>query len=215
MPIQEKIQLSPSRYSMTGWYAEGSPMYVEEFAGDELVDAQYYTTVNDIESRVEKGKGLSIHRDGDGTLLSKEMIEGGFIVKKETFYPSGTPESVAFYHRGNLHGEKKVFALGGEPLSVEQWDNGRLHGLSNYFKNGAKYLEISYLNEEKNGLERHFIDGESVSLEIVWEADMKHGPATFYLEGKPEEQQWFYGGKQVSKHKFDELSQLDGYIMQR
>lgn len=215
MPIQERIQLSPARYSMTGWYSSGSPTYVEEYAGEELVEGQYYTTENDIEARVEKGRGLRITRDLNGALLAKESIEAGYATKKETFYISGTPESLAFYHRGLLNGEKRTFAPGGEPLSVEQWVDGQLHGIASYYKNGTKYLEIAYRNGEKNGIERHFIDGQAVSQEIVWEADMKHGPSTFYFDGKAEEQQWFYGGKPVNKRKFDELLELDGHIMQR
>jgi len=215
MPVQEKIYLSRTRYSLTAWYSAGSPMRVEEFSGEELVEGQYYTLSNDIEARVEKGRGLRIQRDLNGTLLSKESIESGYATKKETFYASGTPESLAYYHRGNINGERKTFAPGGEPLSVEQWVDGQLHGIASYFKNATKYLEIAYNNGEKDGIERHFIDGENVSQEIVWEADMKHGPSTFYFNGKPEEQQWFYGGKLVSKRKFDELHELDGLIMQR
>lgn len=215
MPIREKIQLSSLRHSVTAWYSGGSPMSVEEFSGEELVEGQYYTLTNEIEARVEKGRGLRIQRDLNGILLSRETVEEGYATKKETFYASGTPESVTLYHRGNINGEKRTFAPGGEPLSVEHWVDGVLHGIASYYKNGIKYLEISYRNGEKNGIERHFIDGEMISQEIVWEADMKHGPSTFYFQGKPEEQQWFYGGKLVNKRKFDELHELDGLIMQR
>jgi antitoxin component YwqK of YwqJK toxin-antitoxin module len=215
MPVQEKIQLNPSRYSLTAWYASGSPMSVEEFHDDQLLEGQYYTLSNEMEARVEKGRGMRIFRDGEGMLLSRESIESGYATKKETFYSSTTPESLALYSHGKLHGERKTFAPSGEPLSLEQWADGQLHGISSYFKNGTKYLEISYHTGEKNGLERHFIDGQTVSQEIVWEADMKHGPSTFFFDGKAEEQQWFYGGKPVSKRKFDELRELDGYVMQR
>ena len=82
MPVKEKIQLSPSRHSLTAWYSGGSPMYVEEFSGEELVEGQYFTTANEIEARVEKGRGLRIYRDLSGLLLSKEVVEGGYTVKK-------------------------------------------------------------------------------------------------------------------------------------
>lgn len=215
LPIQEKIQLSPTRHSITSWYLTGSPKSVEEYAGEELVDGQYFNGKNDVEARVSKGKGMRIQRAANGTLLSKESLEGGYTVKKETYYTTGTPESLAFYHRGQLNGDKKTFALGGEPLSVEPWVNGQLHGIARYYKNGTKYLEITYRNGEKSGIERHFIDGEIISQEISWESDMKHGPSTFFHNGKPEEQQWFYGGKPVSKLKFDDLTEFDGLFMQR
>jgi antitoxin component YwqK of YwqJK toxin-antitoxin module len=211
IPIEEWIQLSPTRYSITMWFAEGSPMMVEEFVGEELLDGQYFTASNNIESRVEKGAGLRTRRDRNGTLLAKELIEEGFAVKKETYYPNSAPESIAYYFLGNLHGEKRTFAQSGEPLSIEEWVNGQLHGKSTYFKNGNRYLEISYLYGQKNGIERHFIDGDIISQEITWENDLKHGPAVFYADGKPQ-QQWFYAGEPVSKRKFDEMNRLDEII---
>ncbi len=210
MPIREKVQLSPTRYSMTTWYNEGVPMLIEEFAGEELVDGQYFTTANDLESRVEKGHGLRILRDEQGVLLAKEMVEEGYAIKKETFYSNGTPESIVFYHKGKLHGEKKTFALGGEPLAVEQWVNGNLHGKSTYYKNGTRYLEITYMYGLKNGIERHYIDGGILSREN----DLRHGPSVVYFDGKPEERQWFYAGQSVSKAKFEDMNSLDELVGQ-
>ena len=211
IPIEEWIQLSPTRYSITKWFGEGSPMAVEEFVGEELLEGQYYTTSNEIESRVEKGAGLRSRRDRNGTLLAKDLIEQGYAVKKETFYPNGAPESIAYYFQDRLHGEKRSFAPNGEPLSIEEWVSGELHGKSTYFRNGNRYLEISYLYGQKNGIERHFVDGDIISQEITWENDEKHGLSIFYAEGKPE-RQWFYAGEPVSKRKFDELNSLDEII---
>ena len=211
IPVKEWVQLSPTRHSITMWYATGSPMLVEEFVGQELLDGYYYTTNNEIESRIEKGNGQRICRDRTGHLTAKEFFEQGYAVKKETYYPAGTPESIAYYFQDSLHGEKRTFAQNGEPLSIEEWINGQLHGKSTYFKNGNRYLEISYLYGQKNGIERHLIDGEIVSQEIAWENNQKHGPSIFYVDGQPE-QQWFYSGELVSKRKFDELNRLDEVI---
>ena len=186
-------------------------MMVEEFVGMELLDGHYYTATNDIESRVEKGNGLRIRRDRTGPLLAKEVFEQGYAIKKETYYPTGTPESIAYFFQDSLHGEKRTFAQNGEPLSIEEWVNDQLHGKSTYFRNGNRYLEISYLYGQKNGIERHYVDGAIVSQEIAWENNQKHGPSIFYADGKPE-QQWFYSGELVSKRKFDELNRLDEVI---
>ncbi len=211
IPIEEWIQLSPTRHSITMWYQEGSPMLVEEYVGKELLEGQYFTAANELESRVEKGAGIRILRDRIGTLLAKETVQEGYAVKKETFYPNGAPESVALYFQDYLHGEKRTFAQNGEPLGIEEWVNGRLHGKSTYFKNGNRYVEIAYLYGHKNGIERHFIDGDIVSQEIAWETDQKHGESVFYADGKPESQ-WYYAGERVSKHKFDDLNRLDEII---
>ncbi|MES2122740.1 MAG: hypothetical protein V4492_08205 [Chlamydiota bacterium] len=208
MPVKEWIQLSPTRYSISMWYNEGCPMLVEEFAGPELLDGQYFSMSNEVESRIEKGAGLRILRDRSGALVSKEIVEQGYTVKKETHYPNGAPETIAYYHLNNLHGEKRSYAQNGEPLAIEEWVGGKLHGMATYFKNGNRYLEVSYLYGQKNGIERHYIDGDMLSQEICWENDKKHGASTFYVDGKAEKQ-WFYAGESVSKRRFDEYSELD------
>lgn len=63
MPKKEKIALSPTRYSETMWYSEGSPMSIEEFASDELTDGQYFTAKNELEAKIEKGNGVRIKRN--------------------------------------------------------------------------------------------------------------------------------------------------------
>ncbi len=213
MPVQERVQLSPSRHSVTMWYNEGAPLLIEEFVGDELLEGQYFTATNDIESRIEKGRGVRIHRDAYGTLLFKENYEQGFATKKETFYPNGAPESITFLDHGKIHGERKTFAPGGEPIAIEEYVNGLLHGNSTYFNNGNKYLEISYLYGQKNGIEKHFVDGNILTEEISWENDLQHGPTLVYIDSGID-QRWYYAGEQVSKKRFDENNRLDAMISQ-
>lgn len=211
MPVKKMVKLSPSRHSVTVWYAEGTPMCIEEYANEEILEGQYCTLNNEIESRVEKGNGIRIRRDQKGILLSKDIVERGYVTKRETFFENGAPESIAYFKQGKLHGEKKVFAQTGEPVSIEEWLNGRLHGLSVYYKNGLKYLEVSFLDGMKNGLEIHFIDGNEVSQTISWENDKKHGPMTFFIEGMPQTQ-YYYDGQLVHQSRYEEMSRLDDMI---
>jgi antitoxin component YwqK of YwqJK toxin-antitoxin module len=211
MPVREMVQLSPSRRAITVWYIEGNPMCIEEYAGEELLEGQYCTLNNEIEARVEKGHGLRIRRDQMGTLLSKDLFDRGYMVKRESFFPNGSPESIIHYKMGKLHGEKKTYAISGEPIAIEEWLNGRLHGKSTYFKNGVKYLDVSYLDGAKNGIETHYLDGEEISQEISWENDRKHGPSVFYIDGIPQTQ-WFYDGDLVSKGRYEEMHHLDEMI---
>lgn len=211
MPLKEMVQLSPSRHSVTVWYTGGSPMCIEEFTHDELLEGQYCTLNNEIESRVEKGNGLRVRRDQNGVLLSKDIIEKGYVTKRESFFRNGAPESIVHFHQGKLHGEKKTFAETGEPVAIEEWVNGNLHGLCTYFKNGYKYLEISYLDGMKNGTETHYIDGNQISHQISWENDKKHGPSTFYVDGAPQIQ-YYYDGQIVHKSRYEEMSRLDEMI---
>lgn len=211
MPVRERTQLSPSRYAITSWYLSGTPLSIEEYSRDELMEGQYLTPHNETEAHVERGCGRRIRRSQEGLLLSVDQIEGGYVVRRESFYASGAPESIAHFVEGKLHGELRKFAPSGEPIAMEEWVNGELHGRSTYFKNGSKYLEISYLNGKKNGPELHYIDGALLSQEASWENDRRHGPTTYYVD-ETVATEWYYDGKQVSKMRFDELARLDAMI---
>jgi antitoxin component YwqK of YwqJK toxin-antitoxin module len=213
MPVREKVQLSPSRYSMTLWYADGTPMSVEEYAHDELLEGQYFTMNNEIEARVEKGNGKRIRRDQQGLLLSVDQIERGYLVKRESFHANGAPESTITFSKGQLHGEKRAFASNGEPIVIEEWINGKLHGKCTYFKNGSKTLEVSFLYGKKNGIETHFVDGVAISQEIHWENDKKHGPSIYYIDGIAQTE-YYYNGNKISKKTYDENLRLDEMISQ-
>ena len=55
------------------------------------------------------------------------------------------------------------------------------------------------------------MDGDVISQEINWENGFKHGEAVFYSQGKTDHE-WYYEGKLVSRHKFNELNRLDTII---
>ncbi len=211
MPLKETTQLSSTRHATTLWYADGTPMSIEEYANDELMDGQYFTTTNELESRVDKGNGLRVRRDQKGLLLSKDKMEQGYLAKRESFYTIGTPESIANYIKGKLHGEKKSFSETGEPIAVEEYINGMLHGRSIYYKNGNKSHEVSFIEGKKNGVEVHFLDGDKVSEEISWEDDMEHGATTYYIDGEAQTQ-WYYSGKPTSEKRFNDMLRIDRKI---
>lgn len=213
MPVRESLQLSPTRYAITLWYADGTPLSIEEFAGHELLDGQYFTMTNEIEARVEKGHGKKIHRDEKGLLLAIEEYAQGYVTKRETFYPTGAPESITHYAQGKLHGEKRTFQQTGEPIVIEEWVHGKLDGKTTHFKNGTKISEVSYLNGIKNGLEIHYLDGEVVSQQIQWENDVKHGPSIYFVAGKAKTE-YYYNGEKVEKKDFDAQLRMDEMISQ-
>jgi antitoxin component YwqK of YwqJK toxin-antitoxin module len=214
MPLSETIQLSPTRHTQTLWYTDGSPLCIEEFVGDELLEGQYFSTHNETESRVEKGTGLRVRRDRDGTLLSKDEVESGYMTKSESFYPTGAPESIAYYARNKLSGLQTTFAVNGEPLSSAEWINGQLHGKCTYYKNGAKYLEISYMNDQKNGMETHFLPDGKISQETLWENNKRHGQTVYHINEGENLTEWYYDGKKVSQEEFKDLNRVDEIISQ-
>ncbi len=212
MPIKENVQLSPHRHCITMWYGDGTPMSTEDFADDELLEGHYYTLSNDCEARVERGDGLRIRRDQNGVITSKDLIEKGYMTKRDTFYANGVLETTTHYDLNKKHGERFAFTTKGESLVVEEWIGDRLHGKSTYFNNGKKHVEAYYLYGARNGVETHFIDGDIIEQEIHWIHDRRHGPTKFYVGDAVAKTEWFYNGKHVSKKRFDELDQLDQMI---
>lgn len=57
MPTKERVQLSPQRHVVTYWYQDGTPLSIENYAGEELIDGEYLTQNNEVEARVEHGSG--------------------------------------------------------------------------------------------------------------------------------------------------------------
>ena len=214
MPVHEKVKLSPQRFCITMWYGDGTPMSVEDFAGEELLDGEYFTINNDIESKVQRGIGMRTRRDQHGLLLAKDYFEDGYLHKKETFYPTGEPESISFFRMNKKDGERRVFSEGGEPLAVEEWIGGQLHGKAAYYKNGNKQVEVYFINDARNGLETHFIDGDRVEQEISWNNDRRHGPTKFYVNDAVAKTEWYYNGKLVPKKRYDDLIFIDQMVTQ-
>lgn len=211
LPVREVVYASPNRFTITLWYKNGSPLSIEEYFQQELVDGQYFTTSNEVESRVIKGNGTRTQRDSQGILIAKDEISGGFLIKKDTFYPNGFPESTAPYVKGLLHGTKKSFTIKGEPLAIEEWSFGQLHGNATYFKNGAKYIECAYSEGLKTGTEIHY-NGDAVAQKTEWKNDKRHGTSSFYLDGNIHTA-FYYEGKQVTHKQFSEMSSLDDKII--
>lgn len=212
MPTKEETFLSPSHVKVKYWYKTGTPKSTEELIDNALVEAEYFTMNNETESRIENGMGTRSVRNEQGVLLAKETIENGKVISSETFHPNSTPKVVTNYSsEGKLHGEKKVFAETGEPISVENYDNGNLHGMCTYYQNGFRYQETPYLYGLKNGIERKYVDGETLVEETEYHDGFKHGPSTFYCDGIAK-CEWFYNNELVAKSKYEELLEREKMI---
>lgn len=214
MPLQETVQLTENRHSLTTWYSDGVPKSVEEYIKDELVSGEYFTKEHDIETKVEKGAGIRTLRDSKGVLTCKDDIAEGLLIKRESFYANGSPESIATFIKGQLNGTRKTFTPDGEPLAIEEWVAGHLHGTATYYKNGMKELEIAYVYGRKNGLEVHFLDGKKIAHQISWSLGLRHGPETFFLPQGGTKTLWNYENKEVSQARFQELTHLDAMLLE-
>ena len=75
IPIEEWIQLSPTRYSITNWYGEGSPMYVEEFVGDELLKDNTSPPLTILNPALKKALASHSTRSQRHSPFQRDLIE--------------------------------------------------------------------------------------------------------------------------------------------
>jgi antitoxin component YwqK of YwqJK toxin-antitoxin module len=204
VPQKEETYLSPSDVKVISWFKNGVPKSTEEYSSGELVYGEYFNTQNELESKVDRGRGVRTLRAQAGELLSKETFEDSQVVRRETFHPNGVPQESVSFQGGRLSGEKCKFGLTGEPILRELWKNGKLDGVAVYFQNGYKYLEVPYVDGQKHGLEKQFIDGEILANETQWYHGKKHGPAISYNDGLTSTD-WFYNDEKVQKRRYEEL----------
>lgn len=210
-PKEETEFLSPSHIKIFRWFFSGTPLSIEEYHNSELLEGEYYNKKNELEARVIKGKGMRITRNQREEIVAKETIENGYPILSETFHSHGIPHTVTPLLGGQIHGEKKVFAPTGEPISVETYEKNVLSGLAYYYQNGCLYLEVNYKEGKKHGLEKHYVDGETIIEKINWYEGKKHGPSTLYFDDMSKVS-WYYNNKAVTKDRYRQLIQQEENI---
>ena len=212
IPTSETNFLSPSHVKTISWYTKGTPRAVEEVVNGQLSFAEYFNDKNETESRIENGTGTRTTRSIHGELMSREVFDNYAAVQKESFHTNGSPSISEFYKEGLLHGPKTVFSEYGDPLSKEQYRDGDLHGIAAYYQNGYKYLEVPYEDGEKEGIEKHYIDGDTLAEETEYHDNRRHGPSVVFYDGVPTTH-WYYNNEKVTQPKYDELLKREDEIM--
>jgi antitoxin component YwqK of YwqJK toxin-antitoxin module len=213
IPVKEEHFLAPDHVKVLFWYSNGTPRATEDYRNDQLNAAEYYTMSNETEAKIENGSGIRVLRNAKGQILSKEYLTDYELTKKETFHLNGTPEMTVHYKNGLLEGEKLVHAETGEPISKEVFKDGVLDGIAVYFQNGYRFLESTYSSGRKDGLEKHYIDGDVVAEESNWKNNLRHGPTQIFFDGMVKTH-WYYNNERVSKSKYDDLTKREEEIAQ-
>lgn len=212
VPEKETVYKTPTHLLVTSWFEKGSPREKEEYLDGKLINGQYFSINNEIDSCVENGNGEKTVRNAAGDIICKNVYTNYEIDYKETYHPNNTPHVITSYKDGKLHGEKKEFALSGEPLVVENYSNGEKDGVCTYFQNGYKYKETTYHEGLKHGVERLFIDGEMLSEETEYKMGEKHGSSVVYCDGVGRTF-WYFNDQRVSKSVFDQYETRDMQII--
>lgn len=204
LPLREEIFEFDNRRIITLWDIKCAPMSIEEYEGDRLVEASYFSPENELESGIEDGQGIRIKRDRFGLLLLKDQITNGALSARKTYHSNGEIESESFYEDYDLHG-KQVFYTPTAKLFLEQeWNHGILDGLKSSYREGVKIKEIPYCLGKKHGMEKDFNEDGKTIAEIQWDADDKHGSSRFHDEYQTAIE-WYFRGKKVSLERFEML----------
>ncbi len=211
IPISEETYEFDDRKITTTWDEKGTPLSIEEYDGDLLVEGKYFTPDHELEGQVEAGFGERYKRERLGPLVSRDLVENGTVATRTNFHPNGLIHSISHYHDYQLHGEQKKFTSAGKPLMDLNWNHGVLDGLKVIYREGTKVAEIPYINGQKHGIEIHFDDLGNLTAEIEWRNDKKHGLSSFF-NSESLEHEWFYKGAVVSQQKFEILSNRENLV---
>ena len=205
VPSQETIYGTEGDRWFNTWYEDGTPKAREHYQNDFLLAAEYYTPLNQLDSKVTDGQGVRLTRYPTGQVQCEETIFAGQVVTKTTYYANGDTESVTPHVDGLVHGTRRTYYEGGQPKAVEEYVRGELHGNVALFENGHKSADISYVHGVKEGLEHHYNAQGHVTEEISWKNDRRHGPARYWVEGE-EIVDWYHKDQVVRKSSYDRLN---------
>ena len=204
-PLVQKAYECDQHMMLTKWGEQGVPLSLEEYDGETLVDGKYYTIEHELEAKVEAGYGERIKRDRNGQLLARDTIEEGQLVCRVNYHPNQSIHSISHYRNNQLHGEQTTFTPSGRPLVKLCWNSGELDGQKVLYRNGSKIAEIPYAMGIRSGLECHYDDLGSLTAEIEWKDDQRHGRTRLYAENVLDKEEWFFHDQEVSAERFAQL----------
>lgn len=207
VPMKEEKFQGGILVALNQWYEDGVPSSCECYLDKYLVSGEYKTPLNSVESKVEEGNGTRIVRGSMGELISKDEIRDREMVERVTFFENGEPATVSPYKEGLIDGIRTTFFPGGLPKTREEWVEGKQEGITTLFQNGEKSAEVTYLNNEKHGVERRYHDGKFVVEEVHWKHNIQHGPRLLLAEdGSTLKTEWYLEGELVSRPTFERLN---------
>ena len=205
VPKQKIEYISEGERHLTTWFENGNPRSFEKIIDDRLEEGEYYTSSNDLESKIRAGVGTKIERNTYGEFLSKIEFRDGQKKLMTTYHPNGDPKVIISFLNGKAHGMKKYFHINGIPDRFEEWANGVQQGNTVVYRDGQPYSEAQYLAGMKNGLETIMNDQGNIVQEVTWKNDLEHGVKKLYINDTVR-LEWFYKGKKVSHSDFEKLA---------
>lgn len=211
MPVREEVYEFDNRIIITLWDDKGVPLSIEEYDGESLMEAKYYTPEHELEGAIANGNGERIKRDRTGLLISRDEMKDGHMFCRTTFHPNGNVHTISHYDHYQLHGKQTKFTASGKPLMELNWNHNVLEGEKIIYRNGLKIAVIPYVKGKKHGTELHYDDLGFLTAEIEWRNDKKHGKTQLHSEDATDTE-WFFKGQSVNADKFKTLESRDKIV---
>lgn len=211
MPVREEVYEFDNRIIITLWDDKGVPLSIEEYDGEPLMEAKYYTPEHELEATVVNGNGERVKRDRTGLLISRDVMKDGHMFCRTTFHPNGNIHTISHYDHYQLHGKQTKFTASGKPLMELNWNHNVLEGEKIIYRNGLKIAVIPYVKGKKHGTELHYDDLGFLTAEIEWRNDKKHGKTQLHSEDATDTE-WFFKGQSVNADKFKTLESRDKIV---
>lgn len=200
---KKKVEfLSPDETQITQWYENATPQHVEKWANGRLMEGQYFSPSNDVESSVTNGNGTKIRRNPYGEYLSKMKVEKGEITLNTTYHRNGDPHIETPYRNNKIHGTRKQYLVNGIPDRFESWKDGVKEGITTIFQDGVPHSEMPFHQDKKNGVELIYNTQGQIVGEVSWKDDERDGPTKTYIQDVVRSE-WYSHGKKVSKSEFE------------
>jgi len=202
-----------SRRVITHWDVNGAPMRIEEYEGELLWHATYFTPSNEIEAKVENGDGKRIKRSREGDLLLSDVISNGLLSTRTTYHKNGEVHMVSHFNDYELDGTQTIMAENGTLYMKNHWDQGVLNGTKTSYRDGEKLLETPYADGIIEGTQKRYDEEGKLLSEIAYKDNMMHGE-TVHHTGKSKYSEWFYLGHPINHTRFEILNSRDDLIAQ-
>ncbi|MBU6384097.1 MAG: hypothetical protein KGR16_07290 [Verrucomicrobia bacterium] len=204
MPVREEMYEFGNRTIITLWDEKGVPLSIEEYEGETLTEAKYYTPEHELEASIVNGSGERVKRDRTGALISRDELVDGAMVCRTTYHPNGNVHTISHYDHYQLHGKQFKFTASGKPLMELNWSHNQLDGSKIIYRNGQKVAIVPYVQGKKHGTELHYDDLGFLTSEIEWRDDQKHGKVMLHTEDSTDTE-WFFNGQSVNAEKYKNL----------
>lgn len=138
--------------------------------------------------------------DEENILVERYTIDKETLMKEgnyERFYPNGSLEEKAVYHKDTLQGERQIFHPNGQLAILEHYRDGEFVGaFASYYEDGQVEVTGQYLENAMNGTWKSYYPSGKLKAVTTFENNEENGPFEEYYEnGNPQAKGTYRNGE--------------------